>query len=98
MIPGSHRYMRGLGCLGATAAERERTLTERAFGVDITGTLVQHGGSGVTIGVPPSTIAALVLGSAVGVMLKKNFTGAFLGAAIGAGSATLLRWAQVSGV
>ena len=60
MISGSTRYARSLGFVGGlgaeSAAEAERTWTEKTFGVEVTGKPVFAGGSGLTIGATPSTI------------------------------------------
>ncbi len=82
MQPGAHRYARSLGFvggLGETAAERERTGFEKALGVDFTGSFVPAGGSGITVGVAPTTILLGLLGAGVGYSMKKNLGGALMG-------------------
>lgn len=99
MIPGSHRYMRGLGALGVTDAERQRTPAEKVLGIEATGSLKTSGGEGITIGAAPTTILSMLLGAGLGAVVARSvFKGAIVGAVLGAMASTGFKVAQKFGV
>lgn len=103
MIAGSSRYARSLGFVAGlgeeTPAESARTPAERILGFDFTGKLKTSGGSGITVGMSPSTFVGALLGTMIGVALAKNKVGGALGGGIaGAIAATTLRAASHYGV
>ena len=99
MRPGTLRYHRSLGFVGATAAESSRNTFEKAVGLDFTGTPSAWGGSGVTVGAAPTTILFGVLGSAVWMSMKSPGLGnAIVGFAGGAVLSTIMRGLWTFGV
>lgn len=99
MIPGSLRYSRQLGFVGATAAEKERGFLERALGLDLTGSAKPSGGSGYTIGAAPSTILMGLIGAASWSSFKGGISvkNSMIGFVAGAGLATAMRFSSEIG-
>lgn len=87
MVPGSHRYPRSLGYVGSTTAESQRTWLEKVTGLDVTGSFKPSGGTGITVGMNPSTLLFMTLGAAVG---YNNSTSKVKGVILGAGSAVAI--------